>query len=273
MAGFFVVAAAAFALLLPVLAVAASLGGGQSQLVVLLVSSIAAVLSLTAAHFVMVRVVDELPWDAVWLGAGSFAPSALGMASLLGAAAIAIPAAALLGIGWLDGVEAPGSSGDAVRYALVMLAVLVPAAAWEELLFRGYAMRVLKDAMGVWPAVITTGVAFGAMHSMNLPRVQPLALVMVMLAGIFLGWIVVARRSLPAGIAAHVAWNAVLVVVLHTEVSGAQLAAPPAYRVVDDGPDWATGGPWGAEGGLAAGVGLTAALLITLNRRVRQGER
>lgn len=271
--GFFLVAAGALALLAPILGIVMSATIGQSTLVILLLSSVSTVIALTAAHFVMVRSVEELPWSAVWLGKGSFAPSALGTGAVLGAGAIAVPAAALLAIGWLDGVSSPGTTADVLRYGLVMLAVLIPAAAWEELLFRGYAMRVLMDAIGTWPAVLVTGVAFGAMHSLNLPEVQPLALVMVSLAGIFLGWLVVVRRSLPAGIAAHVAWNAVLVAVLHTEVSGAQLGAPPAYRIVDDGPDWATGGPWGAEGGLAAGLGLTVALLITLRRRVRQGER
>ena len=233
----------------------------------------AAVLSLAAAHFVMVRVVDELPWRAVWLDARALAPRTLGWAVLLGGTAIAIPALALLSAGWLDAVDAPGSTVDALRYAAVMLVVLIPAAAWEELLFRGYVLRVLRDAVGAWPAVIITGAAFGVAHTANLPSVQPLALALVTLAGIFLGWIVLARRSLYAAIAAHVAWNAVLVAALHTQVSGAELGAAPAYRVIDTGPDWATGGPWGPEGGLAAGAGLTAALLITLSRRASREER
>lgn len=233
----------------------------------------AAVLSLAAAHFVMVRVVDELPWRAVWLDAQALAPRTLGWAVLLGGTAIAIPALALLSAGWLDAVDAPGSTVDALRYAAVMLVVLIPAAAWEELLFRGYVLRVLRDAVGAWPAVLITGAAFGVAHTANLPSVQPLALALVTLAGIFLGWIVLARRSLYAAIAAHVAWNAVLVAALHTQVSGAELGAAPAYRVIDTGPDWATGGPWGPEGGLAAGAGLTAALLITLSRRASREER
>jgi hypothetical protein len=115
--------------------------------------------------------------------------------------------------------------------------------------------------------VLLTSVAFGVAHAGNLATAQPLALLLVTLAGVFLGWVVLARRSVYAAIAAHVAWNAVLVAALHTEVSGARLGAPPAYRVVDAGPDWATGGPWGPEGGLAAGAGITVALLITLSRR------
>jgi hypothetical protein len=237
------------------------------------VTSGAAVLALAAAHFVMVRVVDDLPWEATWLDARALAPKTLGWAVAVGGFAIAVPGAALLSAGWLAPVVAPGSAGDAVRYGLAVLAVLLPAAVWEELLFRGYALRVLRDALGAWPAVLLTAVAFGVAHAGNLASVPPLALALVTLAGVVLGWIVLARRSLYAAMAAHLAWNGVLVAAMHTEVSGNQLGVPPAYRVVDAGPDWATGGPWGPEGGLAAGAGLTAALLITLSRRTSREER
>jgi hypothetical protein len=267
--GFVLVAGMTMAVAVAVL----SAVGPRTVVGTVVVFSGAAVLSRAAAHVVMVRVVDELPWRAVWLDARALAPRTLGWALLLGGAAIAIPALALLSAGWLDAVDAPGSTVDALRYAAVMLVVLIPAAAWEELLFRGYVLRVLRDAVGAWPAVIITGAAFGVAHTANLPSVQPLALALVTLAGIFLGWIVLARRSLYAAIAAHVAWNAVLVAALHTQVSGAELGAAPAYRVIDTGPDWATGGPWGPEGGLAAGAGLTAALLITLSRRASREER
>ena len=239
----------------------------------MLVSSVAAVVALTAAHFVMVRVVDDLPWRAVWLDVQALAPRTLGWAVVVGAAAIALPGAALLSAGWLAPVSAPGSELEAARYALAVLVVLLPAAVWEELLFRGYALRVLKDALGPWPAVVITAAAFGFAHAGNIADVPVLALVLVTLAGVLLGWIVLARRSLYAAIAAHLAWNAVLVAAMHTEVSGNQLGAAPAYRLVDSGPDWATGGPWGPEGGLAAGAGLLVALLITLSRRGSREER
>jgi hypothetical protein len=273
--GFAVAAALVMALVSAVMSTAAAMRGvGEGSLLgAMLVFSGAAVLSLAAAHFMMVRVVDELPWRAVWLDARALAPRTLAWAGVLGATAIALPALALLSAGWLDAIHAPGSTVDALRYAGVMLLVLLPAAAWEELLFRGYALRVLHDALGAWPAVLITSAAFGAAHATNLPSVHPLAVALVTLAGIFLGWIVLARRSLYAAIVAHVAWNAVLVAALHTEVSGAALGAAPAYRIVDAGPDWATGGPWGPEGGLAAGAGLTAALLITLSRRRSREER
>ncbi|MBV9879811.1 MAG: hypothetical protein JO180_04905, partial [Gemmatirosa sp.] len=41
----------------------------------------------------------------------------------------------------------------------------------------------------------------------------------------------------------------------------------PGYRTVDAGPDWLTGGPWGPEGGLAAGAGMLAALALLVRGR------
>jgi len=54
-------------------------------------------------------------------------------------------------------------------------------------------------------------------------------------------------------------------VLFHTAVSGLPLEAPD-YRVVDAGPDWITGGPWGPEGGAAGGLGMLGALVYLYPR-------
>ena len=59
------------------------------------------------------------------------------------------------------------------------------------------------------------------------------------------------RRAVSyAAWAAHFAWNWTMAVVFHVAVSGLPLESP-GYRYVDAGPDWATGGSWGPEGGAA----------------------
>jgi hypothetical protein len=57
------------------------------------------------------------------------------------------------------------------------------------------------------------------------------------------------------------AWNLVQAVVLHAPVSGLPLPTP-GYRLVDNGPGWLTGGPWGPEGGLAAAGGMLVATFL-----------
>ena len=76
-------------------------------------------------------------------------------------------------------------------------------------------------------------------------------------AGIFLAAVLYGTRSLYAAWAAHLAWNWTMAVAFHVAVSGLPLESP-GYRYVDAGPDWATGGEWGPEGGVPAGLGMGA---------------
>jgi hypothetical protein len=84
----------------------------------------------------------------------------------------------------------------------------------------------------------------------------------------FLGGVLVATRSLYAAWMAHFAWNWTMAVLFHTAVSGLPLESP-GYRYVDAGPDWATGGPWGPEGGLPAALGMGAGMAYLFVRRRR----
>jgi uncharacterized protein len=90
----------------------------------------------------------------------------------------------------------------------------------------------------------------------------------VTLAGFFLAAVLYVTRSLYAAWTAHLAWNWTMAVIFHAAVSGYPMEAP-GYRYVDAGPDWATGGPWGPEGGLPAGLGMCAGIAYLLIRRRR----
>ena len=56
---------------------------------------------------------------------------------------------------------------------LALALVLAPVA--EELLFRGVLLPVMVRRMGAWPAIVTNGLLFGAVH-MHLPSLLPLSL-------------------------------------------------------------------------------------------------
>ena len=80
-----------------------------------------------------------------------------------------------------------------------------------------------------------------------------------------------ATGSLWAAWTAHLAWNWTLGALLHAAVSGLPFATP-GYRMVETGPDWLTGGPWGPEGGAGAAAGMLGALgLLSAWRRRRRG--
>lgn len=218
-----------------------------------------------AAHLVMLVFVDRVGWDYTGLGARALSSSRIATGFALGGLAIALPCAVLLGVGWLGIVSEPGRGGAIWRELATVLAVLVPAAFAEELLVRGYLLSALADGMGRLWALLATSIAFALMHAKN-PGMEPGALVVVGLAGIFLGAVRFATSSLYAAWAAHLAWNVVLGVLLHALVSGTSMAGA-GWRTLDMGPDWATGGAWGPEGGVAAAGGLLVATWYLIGRR------
>jgi hypothetical protein len=97
------------------------------------------------------------------------------------------------------------------------------------------------------------------------------------LAGVFLAAVLVYTGSLYAAWAAHFAWNWMMTGVLHAAVSGASEPLPgvsiPDFRIVDNGPDLVTGGPWGPEGGLMAAVAIGASMVILKRVTDRRRER
>jgi membrane protease YdiL (CAAX protease family) len=228
----------------------------------------ATVLALLGAHAFVLRFVEHRGWDFVWMDRTAARPRPVALGLLIGALAIGIPSAILLAVGWLDVTDAPGMwHTGAVGIAMMLL----PAALTEELMIRGYPLAVLREALGWEGAIALTSLVFGLLHAFN-PNVAVSAIILVTIAGVFLGAVVYKTRSLWAATAAHLAWNLTLALVLHAALSGQEMPVGD-YRVVDGGPDWATGGPWGPEGGAAAMAGMlmAAALLFRRRRRV-QGE-
>jgi membrane protease YdiL (CAAX protease family) len=213
---------------------------------------IAAALSALFATHVMVRYVEHQSWSMVMLDRPALEPGGLGLGTLAGLLPIAIPSLLLFATGWLSPQDAP--DGSWIAGAVAVTVFLVPAAFTEELIVRGYPFALVRRAAGVWTAIALTGVVFGVLHAAN-PGANAQSIAVVSLSGIFLGLVLIVTKSLYAATLCHAAWNWVMAVILHTPVSGTNLPAPD-YRVVDSGPDWATGGTWGPEAGLPAALAM-----------------
>jgi membrane protease YdiL (CAAX protease family) len=223
------------------------------------------VLGLIVGHAASLHVIDRRGWDTVALDPRAARPAALLGGALLGVAAIGIPIGLLLAVGWLRIVPTPDGSwwGVAAR----VTAVLAPAALYEELLMRGYFFAVLRESVGGLVALLVTSVVFGLLHLQN-PGADVRSTLIVTLAGFFLGGVLLATRSLYAAWMAHLGWNWAMAVLFHAPVSGLPFATPD-YQTVDAGPDWATGGSWGPEGGAGAALGMAAGLLLLILWRGR----
>jgi membrane protease YdiL (CAAX protease family) len=226
------------------------------------------VLDAWLAHYIMLRWVDHKPWSYVGLGREQCTPRALGIGLALGALCILIPSGGLLLAHDLTVVT--GLEG---RHGWLALAgggalLFLPQSLGEELLSRGYLFSALRDGMGELAALAVTSIGFGLLHMGN-PGATAQSVGVVILAGIFLGAILVITRSLYAAWMAHFAWNWSMAELLHASVSGIRFPYS-SYRVDDVGPAWLTGGAWGPEGGAAAAAGMVAgiAVLVEWRRRV-----
>lgn len=220
------------------------------------------------AHLFMLAVVEKRGWKFVALDRTALAPTALAAGAISGTLAILVPSLVLLGVTWFR--FAPTDDGSSLEAAARLLLILAPAAFTEELLVRGYIFSVAREAWGTTTAVASTSIVFGLLHWFN-PGATVRSLVVVMLAGAFLATVLLVTRSLYAAMLAHLAWNWTLAGVLHAAVSGLPFTVPD-YELLDAGPDWATGGAWGPEGGLGAAVGLCGGIgyLYARHRRRRE---
>lgn len=216
-----------------------------------------AVAGLLIAHAIMLRWIDKRPWSYVGLDETAARPIVLVRGWLLGALPILVPALLLLAAGWLAAQSAP--DGSWWRAAAQVSLFLLPAAFAEELVSRGYMFTTLRESLGTSAALILTSVGFGLLHLGN-DGADARSVSLVILAGVFLGTVLIVTGSLYAAWMAHWAWNWIMAVPLHVAVSGVSFERPD-YQIVDAGPDWITGGAWGPEGGAGAAAGMLAGLV------------
>jgi membrane protease YdiL (CAAX protease family) len=153
--------------------------------------------------------------------------------------------------------------GAAAPLALGLLA----AALFEELVFRGFPLRRLADALGAWRATLLLAVAFGVAHLPN-DNAAPFGILNVGLAGIWLSIAFFSPGGIALGWGLHFGWNLGLAL-LGAPVSGMRFGPPQA--VYHPGPHaWFDGGAFGPEGGLVGTIAIATGVATILGPRVRR---
>ncbi len=191
---------------------------------------------------------------------GRRAHAGFGLGLLAGAATAG--AALLISVlagqaGWTDD---EGTFSDYLLQSSKTIAVLAPAALAEEVLFRGVPLVLLAAAFGRGSAVVAISVMFALAHVTN-PNATPLGLGNIALAGTFLGLAFYTPGGIWTAFGAHLGWNSLLAS-LDTPVSGVPFDIP-LLDYSAGSPAWLTGGSFGPEGGLAATLALTLAVVVT----------
>jgi len=209
---------------------------------------------------------DRQPAGAVglWPHRGWQREAAAGLG--LGIALIAAVFAILLAAGLARVRPSPAGPVPAL---VIGIAVLLPLATMEEVLFRGYTLRNLAQWLGPWWGLAVSAVLFSLGHFAN-PQPNPLALANVGLAGVLMGYAYLRSGSLWLACGLHFAWNFAQGTLFGMPVSG--LGIPGLIHTELPQPYWVTGGPFGPEGSIVATVALLGGLAY-LRWRYRAGER
>ncbi|MBI1760202.1 MAG: CPBP family intramembrane metalloprotease [Acidobacteria bacterium] len=138
--------------------------------------------------------------------------------------------------------------------------LLLMAAVFEEIVFRGYAFQtLLRDVPAVVPMVLLA-LVFGLAHWSN-PNRTLFSAINTALAGVWLAVAYLKTRSLWFPTALHFGWNWTMGLCFGLPISGLPLRNSLLLST-DQGPRWLTGGSYGCEGGVPATIIFALATLL-----------
>lgn len=150
---------------------------------------------------------------------------------------------------------------------LALSGVLIVIPGWmiqsatEEILSRGWFMNVLGARYNVALGLIVSSSFFGLMHFAN-PHVSILAIINIVLVGLFLGLYVIKTNDLWGVCGLHAAWNWTQGNVFGFEVSGQKVTSGSLMHLKLTGSEWITGGTFGPEAGIVAALVLSIGIII-----------
>jgi membrane protease YdiL (CAAX protease family) len=174
----------------------------------------------------------------------------------------------VVGVLWLAGSYHVIGTDPQVDWLPDALVIGLGAGIGEEVVARGVIFRIVEEGLGTWWALLISALFFGIAHIFNPGATLWSSAAIAIEAGLLLGMIYHVTRSLWACVGLHAAWNIMQGTVYGIPVSG---GAAKGWLVSNrTGPDWLSGGVFGAEASVVAlGVSLlvTVSLLIIALRR------
>jgi uncharacterized protein len=214
-----------------------------------------------ASYWAYVRVVEKRA--VTELSAGHAARElgfGLGLGALLFCATIAIVAA-------FGAYQITGNNGWQIMLAVLPASIL--GGVLEEVLIRGVVFRILEQWLGSWTALGISAVIFGALHLLNPGATLLNAAAISIEAGVLLAAAYMLTRRLWLCIGTHIAWNFTQGGIFSVAVSGGSSKGLLQSRMI--GPDWLTGGAFGAEASVVALVVCLAAGIALVVLAAKKG--
>jgi uncharacterized protein len=179
-----------------------------------------------------------------------------GLAGFLGGAVLF---SVVVGVLYLAGSYHVTGTDPQVDWLPGVLVVGIGAGIGEEIIARGVIFRIVEEGLGTWWALLISALFFGGAHIFNPGATLWSSAAIAIEAGLLLAMIYHVTRSLWACIGLHAGWNIMQGTVYGIPVSG---GASKGWLISNrTGPDWLSGGVFGAE---ASVVALLACSLVTL---------
>lgn len=157
---------------------------------------------------------------------------------------------AVVGVLWLLGSYHVVGTHPEAAWLPQLLAVGLGAGIGEEIISRGVLFRVVEEGLGTWAALIVSALFFGAAHLGNPGATLWSSAAIAIEAGLLFGLLYHVSRSLPLCMGLHAAWNFAQGAIYGIPVSGTHADGLLVSR--RSGPDWLSGGVFGAEASVVA---------------------
>jgi membrane protease YdiL (CAAX protease family) len=169
---------------------------------------------------------------------------------------------------WLAGSYHVTGTNPQVDWLPAVLVAGIGAGIGEEIVMRGVLFRIAEEGLGTWWALLISALFFGAAHSANPAATLWSSAAIAIEAGLLLALLYHVTRSLWSCIGLHAAWNITQGAVYGIPVSGSKVDGLLVSQRT--GPDWLSGGAFGAEASVVALLICTlmslGLLLIALRR-------
>ena len=148
-------------------------------------------------------------------------------------------------------------------FVLVILFGWIIQGATEEIVTRGWLLNVLSTKYNIGVGLLISSTLFGLMHLTN-PNVNYIAVINIILVGLFYGLYVIKTNDLWAVCGMHSAWNFAQGNIFGFKVSGLDVSVGSLIDLNLVGSDFVTGGIFGPEAGITATFILLASIGILL---------
>lgn len=235
-----------------------------NQDLLLLLLNLLTFATISSLVFFRVKVIERRNLSSIGLNKNNWLKKYL-LGFFIGLVMMSIIVLILLSFGYItiekNPIQPVGVS--AISSVLVILFGWIIQGATEEIVTRGWLLNVLSNKYSIGVGLLISSTLFGLMHLSN-PNVNYIAVINIILVGLFYGLYVIKTNDLWAVCGMHTAWNFAQGNLFGFEVSGIDVSVGSLIDLNLVGSDFITGGIFGPEAGIVATFILLVSIGILL---------